>query len=230
MSNRHSFQFSKAALSAALVFLLTPLASIAAGGMDDPRLLMEKAELLMARATGAQAQGSAVASRNAQALSAAECTAIEASARDAAAAYVDRGQPVSPGSVIQNSTCFMDILGIKIPVSMTGIGWLDGVISTVASKAMTSACSAGMSYMNDLRSSAVNQIRSGATGALQINQLNIGGVNVGSSVNSATSQATNSLISNASNAASATSTSGLFGSSSGSGLFGTQTSGTTQGY
>ncbi|MGJ7523511.1 hypothetical protein ACSFA0_23725 [Variovorax sp. LT1P1] len=217
-------------LAATLALMLAVTCAHSATGWDDPKFLQEKAELLMARATGAQAQQTAVAARDTKALSSAECTALEVSAKQAATQYVERGVVVSPGSVIQNSTCFLDIAQIKIPVSLTGIGFLDGLINRFMTNLMSSACAKGMSFLNDLKSSAINQITSGVNGALNINQLNVAGVNVGGAIGSTVSQATNGavnaattdLIRNATNSASSnSSSSGLFGGGDASGgLFG----------
>lgn len=176
-----------------------PTLSFAATGWNDPQFLQEKAELLMARATGAQAQQSAIDSRDAAALSSAECTAISTSARDAATAYVSRGQPISPETVIQNSTCFLDVMDIKIPVSMTGIGFLDSIIGSLMSKLMSSACSKSMSFINDLKNSAVNQLTSGINGALKMDSLSIAGVNVSGAVNGAVSGQVNGAINGVAN-------------------------------
>lgn len=181
-----------------------PTVSFAAAGWDDPRFMQEKAEILMARAAGAQTQQTAISARDAAALNSAECTALETASRDAARDYVERGQPISPESIIQNTTCFLDIAQIRIPVSMTGIGFLDNIIGGLMSRLMTSACSQGMAYMNNLRTSAINQIRSGITGSLNFPQLSVAGVNVSNvvntTVNGAVTAASTNVITNVTNA------------------------------
>lgn len=180
-----------------------PTLSFAATGWNDPKFLQEKAELLMARAVGAQLQQTAIQARDAAALSSAECTAISTSARDAAKSYIERGQPISPEKVIQNSTCFLDVMDIKIPVSMTGIGFLDGIIGKLLTKLMSSACSKSMAFINDLKNNAINQLKNGVNGALRMDSLTIAGVNVSGTINNSVSGATNTIINNATNAGSA---------------------------
>lgn len=207
-----------------------PTLSFAATGWNDPQFLREKAELLMARAVGAQLQQAAIQARDAAALSSAECTAIGTAARDAAKSYVERGQPISPESVIQNSTCFLDVMDIKIPVSMTGIGFLDGIIGKLLTNLMSSACSKSMAFINDLKNNAINQLKNGVNGALRMDSLSIAGVNVSGTVNNAVSGASNNIINNATNGVT-NGVTNLFsngGTSSPGNLF--QSGGTTAGF
>ena len=155
---------------------------------EEAALLQEKIDILQARMSGNQSLNTAIQSRDTQALSSAECTAIEAAAKQAATEYVKRGQPVSPEKVIQNSTCFLDVIQIRIPVSITGIGFLDAILNQFLNKMLTSSCDKGMAFLNDLKTSAINQITSGINSSLNLNQLNVAGITatqlINNSVNS----------------------------------------------
>ena len=217
---------------------------------DEAAFLREKALIMQARATGAELQKSLADQRDAAAVSSELCKEVDASARGAAKGHVERGVVVSPANIIQNSTCFGDVFKIKIPVSMTGIGFLDGIISKIGNQLLSSACSQAMGFVNNLKNSAINQISSGVRGALQMDSLDVAGVNVsgivngavGNEVNGAVSGTVNGaykdgkdLLSNVTNSAPLatslpTQGGGLFGNSGASGgLFGTQSSGSAGG-
>lgn len=151
------------------------------------------------RTTQAAVMKGAVAQRDAAALSSSTCSDLDQARKTQALAWYDRGRPVDPSMIIQNSTCLMDVVKIRIPVSLTGIGFLDGIISTIGNKLLSSACGALQSYITNLKNSAISQISgavsNGTGGALNISgitsgnvSVNVGGVGVGANLNNSGSQ------------------------------------------
>lgn len=181
---------------------------------SDPAYIQRQAELQIARLDGVSAQKAVTSMRDSEAVSSATCTQLDEARKEAAVAFMERGQPPDPSRVIQNSTCYLDVIGIKIPVALTGIGWLDGVISNVLQKVQAGACGKLNSYVDDLKNNAASQIRNTTGGALNLGQLNadsislnIGGQNVqvngSTDVSSVLQQAGNTAATQAVNEATA---------------------------
>lgn len=168
--------------------LFAPLAK-AQSLWSDPAYVQRQADLSVARVAGLAAQQAVVAARDSAALTSATCTSLDDARRLAAEAYVTRGQPPDPSRIIQNTTCFLDVAATQIPVALTGIGFLDGLINGFLSRMINGACSQLSSYIGDLKNSAMSQISgavSSATGgSLSLSQLsnpnvtvNVGGQNI----------------------------------------------------
>lgn len=176
-----AFKNALMALLCAGSALLAPSAQ-AASLWNDPSYIQRQAELAIAKAAGKALQQAVIAARDSEALTSASCTDLDTARRNAALEFYERGQPPDPSKIIQNTTCFIDVAAIKIPVSLTGIGFLDGLISDFGQKMMNGACGKLGSYINDLKNSAMSQISgavSGATGgALNLGQLSAGVITV----------------------------------------------------
>lgn len=178
----------KIAFKSALLALLCAGSALVAPSVqaaslwNDPSYIQRQAELVLAQAAGKAAQDAVIAARNSEALTSASCTDLETARRNAALEFYNRGQPPDPSNIIQNTTCFIDVAAIKIPVSLTGIGFLDGLISSFGQKMINGACGKLGSYINDLKNSAMSQISgavAGATGgALNLGQLSAGAISV----------------------------------------------------
>ncbi|MGJ7523510.1 hypothetical protein ACSFA0_23720 [Variovorax sp. LT1P1] len=142
---------------------------------SDPAYIQRQADLTTARRAGVDAEAAAGAVRDAAALASASCTDLDAARKTSALAFMDRGQPPDPSRVIQNSTCFLDVAAFQVPVSLTGIGFLDGLLNNIMTKMVAGACGKLNSYISDLKNSALSQIsgaiRNATGGALSIGSL-----------------------------------------------------------
>lgn len=160
-----------AVISALLVPLcIGAIGSAHAGLMDDPDIMAMKIELMKAAQSGtsaavAQRQASDTAAKASQ-----QCADIAQSATDAAKAYIDRNRPPDPTSIIQNTTCHVDISTVKIPVIMTGLPFLDGLVSNYIQKYLNGACTKGQNFLADLQKNALDQLNSATGGA--VNSIN----------------------------------------------------------
>lgn len=178
-----TFSLKTAILTLALTSsaFLMPSAQ-AASLWSDPAFVQRQAELVIAQTAGKAAQDAVIATRNSDALSSASCTELATARKTSALQFYKRGQPPDPSNIIQNTTCFIDISAIKIPVSLTGIGFLDGLISGFATKMLNNSCGKLGSFITDLKNSALSQIGSvvGSTtgGSLNLGQLNAGLITV----------------------------------------------------
>lgn len=103
-----------------------------------------------AYASTAQASGSGAAAQsiNLQAQGDPACAKIDQARKTAAQVFVRNKLPPDPTSVIQNSTCFLDVMDIRIPTS--GFGALDFLINQMGGYLQTSACSNARNFWNQM--------------------------------------------------------------------------------
>lgn len=98
--------------------------------------------------SNASGYNATVAQLNSQAQSDPACAAISTAGINAAQQFVKTAMPPNPTSMIQGSTCFLDIMAIKIPT--TGIGFIDGLIASVVKFAMDKACALTNNFWADM--------------------------------------------------------------------------------
>lgn len=156
-----------AALSAVVLaapMLATTTAS-AGVSLNDPAILQIKAAMIQAMQQGTQAQAAQQAQQDQAARSSQDCTDIANEAKNSANAVVTRNQPPDPTKVVQNTTCFVDIATVQIPVIMTGMSFIDSIINSQVQKFLTGACNKAQSFLGDLQSQAMAQLNNATGGA-----------------------------------------------------------------
>ena len=141
--------------------------------LNDPDFLQRQAQMIVARQAGLAIQNALVAARDQAAQSSNECTVLAESKKTAALDHMKRGQPPDPSRIIQNTTCFVDLASIKIPVALTGIGFLDGFINMFLSKMVNDSCNKLGTFIADLKSSALSQIANSTGASLSLSQINL---------------------------------------------------------
>lgn len=88
------------------------------------------------------------------------CTDIEEAAKQAAERKIMRNAPPDPSKIIQNTSCFLDLATVKIPVIMTGMGFIDSIIQQAIQRFMTGVCKKAQNFLGDLQSKAMQQVQS----------------------------------------------------------------------
>lgn len=156
--------------------LASPVAqtTAVAATVSDPGLAALKASLLKEMSAAAQASTQRQATQDATARASGECSDIDTTARNAAAARISRLSPPDPTKIIQNTTCFVDVATVQIPVILTGIGFIDAIIKEALQRFMTGSCQKASGFLSDLKSSALTQLNSntGGTANLLLNYAN----------------------------------------------------------
>ena len=118
---------------------------------------------------GANRQAAEQINRNAQ--GDAGCQAIGNARANAGRIYVKSRQPVDPVQAIEKTTCFTDVMDIKVPT--TGFGGLDFVIGQMGQYLQSSACRKSQEYWNKIKTS----VQAGdSTGILSQAFYNVSGV------------------------------------------------------
>lgn len=138
--------FARAILVAALAGACGGAAAQSTAAEMAYAVLMKKA---FAQSSSTSPYAANAAAINSLAASDADCAALGNAGVAQAQASVRASMPPDPTTVIQNTTCFLDVMSIKIPT--TGFGILDFLIGTLNSFLKTTACKASSSYWNNLK-------------------------------------------------------------------------------
>lgn len=155
-------------LFAFIVGSLAPLAAQATY-ISDPNLIALKQRVIAAATAGDGAAGAlAQSERDIQAKQAADCQAVEDNARQSAINSVTRHMPPDPSKFTQNTTCLVDVATVQIPVVLTGIGFIDAIISGAIQRFMTGTCQKATGFLSDLQGSALNQLNSSTGGTANL--------------------------------------------------------------
>jgi hypothetical protein len=88
------------------------------------------------------------------------CNNLNTAKQNAAAGYVENKLPPDPTTVIQNSSCFLDVMDIKIPT--TGFGFLDSFMGNLTPMLQSTACNKSTAFWNTTK----NKMTSGQYGGL----------------------------------------------------------------
>lgn len=91
----------------------------------------------------------ATSSMNSEAMSDPLCTQLVESKRTAAQEFVKNKLPPDPTTAIQNSSCFLDVMDIKIPT--TGFGFLDALIGALTPFLQSTACNKTANFWGDIK-------------------------------------------------------------------------------
>ena len=128
------------------------LASSMAGAQDASSQLNFVRSLKAAYAAQSSSSGTAAARAelNSGAQSSPDCQALMTAKQNAASNHVRNKLPPDPTTVIQNTTCFLDVMEIQIPT--TGIGFLDAVVGAVTPFLQSTACDSMTSWWGDMQS------------------------------------------------------------------------------
>lgn len=124
---------------------------------------LDAARFAIANSTNADGEAARTA-----AFSDANCKDILVTAQEARVEAVQRYTPPSPVNVIRDSTCFVDVIGIKIP--HTGIGYLDQLLPQIIKMASDSACNS----TNGFWSKISNSVKTGSVADLLGSAINAG--------------------------------------------------------
>lgn len=173
-----------------VAMLTSPIAispAVAGTGLNDPQVIAIKQQLLAAMAAGATAQVSAQQQQDTAAKQSNDCNDISQRALASAQAVIGRGTPPDPTKIIQQTTCFIDVAMVEIPVVLTGIGFIDGLIRQYLQKFLTGQCTKATNFLGDLQNQALAQL-SQSTGAagLAMGYATTGNINLGALQNAAT--------------------------------------------
>lgn len=156
----------------------TAPAPATAQSLNDPQVLQIKAAMIQAMINGNSAQAAAQAQQDAAARTSAECAAVQAEAQRSAEAKVIRNTPPDPTKVIQNTTCYVDVATVQIPVILTGIPFIDTIIQQYLQRFLTGQCNRSLNFFGTLQNTALAQLRSGG-GSLVLNYAQTGLPNLG---------------------------------------------------
>jgi hypothetical protein len=77
------------------------------------------------------------------------CNNLTTAKQNAASSFVKNKLPPDPSTAIQNSSCFLDVMDIKIPT--TGFGFLDSLMSSLTPFLQSSACNKTANFWNDTK-------------------------------------------------------------------------------
>ena len=86
------------------------------------------------------------------------CEEMSEVAKDAAKSSIESNMAADPSKIVQNTTCFTDVATVKIPIIMTGYGFIDKIIQSSLQKFMTGACGKAQDFMADLKTKAATEI------------------------------------------------------------------------
>ena len=126
--------------------------SSVAGTPEADAAYARRMRIAYAQDAVANSTATAEASMRQKALSNANCREIVTSADTAKKFYVARHMPPDPTKVIRSSTCFVDVLKIKIP--RTGSAILDGLVGKLTDLASGPVCSATSDYWGKIATAA----------------------------------------------------------------------------
>lgn len=124
---------------------------------QDPSQQLNFAKALKAvYASQSSSSGGAAAAGdiNAMAASSPDCDNLMKAKKQAAENHIKNKIPPDPTKTIQNSTCFIDVMNIQIP--MSGIGFLDSVVSFLGPYVQNSACNATAGWWNEMKTKAAS--------------------------------------------------------------------------
>jgi hypothetical protein len=124
------------------------------GTPDGDAAYARRMRVLYAKDAVANSTAPAEAALKQQAMSSGNCRDIVVSADTAKKAHVVRHMAPDPTQVIKNSTCFVDVLKIKIP--STSFAFVDGLVNQLSGFAEKSLCSSTQGYWNNIASAAAS--------------------------------------------------------------------------
>lgn len=154
------------ALVTAFALLAGPLSITNANAgmaMNDKAILKAKQKLIQAMIDGTEAAVQKQIDLDKAAATSEDCVSLSEKSRDTALKTTAAKKVSDPGKIIQNSTCFVDVAHVDIPIQVvsTGIGFIDGIIKAELQKFLTSACTASTGFLGDLTNVA-NAVFDGA--------------------------------------------------------------------
>lgn len=168
-SNYLNKTFRVAVLASAVGATLA-VSTVSAADLDDIAEKQRTAEFRAAVSkeiqTAVQKQSEKQRQNDRQAEEAQECKDIFEAGKMIAENAVRRNTPPDPTKIIQNTTCFTDLSAVKIPVIVTGMGFIDSIIKAAIQRFLTGACSKAQNFLGDLQSTAMSQLNNGIGGAL----------------------------------------------------------------
>lgn len=161
-----------AAMTAAVfIFAGIPSALALSADTDPVQVAVEDfavklaTDLATTKLAGQQAQNAVVVQNDQAALTDPVCQEMESTAVEVAKAYVTAHKPYDPAKIISDTTCFSVIAMIDIPISMTGISFIDSIISGMIQQYLTGACSKATNFLGDLQDSAIQSFNSSTNGS-----------------------------------------------------------------
>ena len=156
----------KAVLTSVAIAVSAFSAPAHADTAKDTAVLLFKAALITEMQRAAEEYAAKQAEKEAAANSSADCQAIDQAGVDAAKASLERNQPPDPTKIIQNTTCFVDVSKVKIPITITGMGFIQPIINALLQKFMTGACGKAQNFLTDMATTAVKQLDQKTDGSL----------------------------------------------------------------
>lgn len=193
------YSFGRSFLSRQISGLALAIGVVCMAVTPMPAMAMDSATLAWVNSmkgiykTTATSSGTAAASSSLNTTAATDplCDSLKESKKKAAEAYVKNKLPPDPLTVIENSSCFLDVMDIKIPT--TGNAFLDGFVGLLTPHLKSSSCEKASNFWGGIKSNMTSGNFSSLT-----NQI-FTAANATTSGNSSTSYSA-SLFESASNA------------------------------